>query len=411
MGSVWATIVHTLTHKGHRRESLAYAAPYTLFLLIPVVSSWRHEGVGYAAALTVWTVCFVACYLGIWLVNDPAPRTDEMSRTLKWSLGVLAAIALVAVCAFAPGGAFFVVYVFAPVALLCPRNRAIQLGGLLLLACIPLAVVCLVYADRATTVTFVLNVLLMVLVMALIRRGIERDIDRRLRVLRDAHEATLAERERMASDLHDVLGQTLTAIATMSQLEARLIDLGRTEEARQQATTIAGLASEALAQMRGVVASRQILSIGEELTGAELLLGSTGIAVGIEGADQRYSPEVADLVAHVIREGAANVVHHSRARTCTIALTADGVTMTNDGVGGAEDSRDAAGASGMVAGSRGGAGASGAGASDAAQEHGGNGLAGLRARAEGLGEVTAARADHTWTLRLKLVPTALPANA
>ncbi|PRX67400.1 two-component system sensor histidine kinase DesK [Nonomuraea fuscirosea] len=130
------------------------------------------------------------------------------------------------------------------------------------------------------------------------------------------------ERLRFARDLHDTLGHTLTSITIRSQLAARLApaDPGR---AAAEMTEVEGAARRALDEVRRTITGYRAPSLSEELEGASRNLGVAGIEVTVSPADGPIPAAAEALLAWSVREAATNVLRHSRARHCRIALRLD----------------------------------------------------------------------------------------
>lgn len=165
-----------------------------------------------------------------------------------------------------------------------------------------------------------------------------------LRLMREQAELTVVrselavaeERLRFSRDLHDIFGRTLTAVAVKSDLAAELATAGQVERATSEMREVHELADQGLREVREVVAGYRAVDLGAELKGARSMLSAAGIRVRLIGDAEGIGTGAAEALAWAVREGATNVVHHSDARNCTIALTADDgaatVTVTNDGV-------------------------------------------------------------------------------
>ncbi|MDO4260124.1 MAG: histidine kinase [Actinomycetaceae bacterium] len=152
----------------------------------------------------------------------------------------------------------------------------------------------------------------------------------------DAVKADLAvaeERLRIARDLHDLFGRTLTAVALKSELTAALAEKENAPKAATEALQVKALADEALKEVRAVLAEYRRPDLRQELAGAISLLASAGIPTRIIG--EREAPRWAEeYLALVLREGATNIVRHSAATHADIRLnvteTEATITLTND---------------------------------------------------------------------------------
>src|SRR5205823_5684031 len=91
--------------------------------------------------------------------------------------------------------------------------------------------------------------------------------------LRVAHEevrhlARVAERERIARDLHDVLGHTLTLIIVKSTLAGKLLDRDP-QMAKSEITDIERVSREAMAEIRNTLRGYSTYKLSEELQRAK----------------------------------------------------------------------------------------------------------------------------------------------
>ena len=160
---------------------------------------------------------------------------------------------------------------------------------------------------------------------------------RQLEALRSelARMAVLAERLRVARDVHDLLGLGLSAIALKADLIGRLI--GRDDaRAAAEIAEMGRICAHARADIRLVTEAGGDMPLDAELVAAREILASAGVNVRAD-IGTGPPPPVADAVlAPVLREAVTNILRHSAATDCTIeATTADGALrlhVSNDGV-------------------------------------------------------------------------------
>jgi two-component system sensor histidine kinase DesK len=148
--------------------------------------------------------------------------------------------------------------------------------------------------------------------------------------------AVVAERERIARDLHDLLGHTLSVIALKSELAAKLI--GRDDaRAAEEVRDIESITRGALAEVRAAVTGFRA-GLAQELANARRALEAADIEFAYEVAVDALPPRHEDVLAMVLREGVTNVVRHSGARSCRLTIVAEGgavrLELRDDGRGG-----------------------------------------------------------------------------
>ena len=152
-----------------------------------------------------------------------------------------------------------------------------------------------------------------------------------------AHEAQqrfamVTERERVARDVHDVLGHSLTALSVKAELASRLIDVDPVR-ARAELESIQDTARQALAEVRATVGGLRAGNLEAELATLPRVLDDAGIGTTVDGAVADTDPRHRALLAWVLRESVTNVVRHARARTVVIELGPRGIVVTDDGQG------------------------------------------------------------------------------
>lgn len=173
----------------------------------------------------------------------------------------------------------------------------------------------------------------------------------RLRVdnLRIERLATLGERERIARDLHDLLGHTLTGIVVRAQL-IRKVAPSDPERAAAEATDVEHLARDALTEVRAAVSGWRHHALETEIDIARDVLTAAGVELHVHtDTTVSMSPAVEAAVALAVREAVTNVVRHADAHVCRIGIITAGddvrLTVADDGRG--TGAPDGSGLSGM----------------------------------------------------------------
>ncbi|MGA8761267.1 MAG: sensor histidine kinase [Candidatus Sulfotelmatobacter sp.] len=171
------------------------------------------------------------------------------------------------------------------------------------------------------------------------------------------HLAKVAERERIARDLHDVLGHTLSVITLKSELAGKLMDRDPARAAKE-IREVEQISRHALHEVRDAIRGYRSQGLAAELSQAKTTLETAGVAVQYVAATGLALPAVQESVLSLaVREAVTNVMRHAQARTCRLRLEQQSgycrLEIADDGRGGAQ--------------------------------HEGNGLRGMRERVEMLG--------------------------
>jgi signal transduction histidine kinase len=149
-------------------------------------------------------------------------------------------------------------------------------------------------------------------------------------------DAALAdERLRLARDLHDLLGLSLSAISLKSDLAQRLVAVGPAK-ARTEVAEILTISRLALADVRLVANGCRQLSLPDEFRSARSLLAAAEVDLTLTVNYGRLPTPIATLLATVLREGVTNVLRHSKGDHCAITVHqhSDAVSLdiVNNGV-------------------------------------------------------------------------------
>lgn len=149
--------------------------------------------------------------------------------------------------------------------------------------------------------------------------------------------ATLAERERIGRDLHDLLGHTLSVVALKSELARKLIDRDL-DAARAEIAEVERVARDSLSQVRNAVAGIRSTALAAELVSATALLEAQGLKVKCETENVKLSHDRETALALSLREAATNIGRHAAASGVTIRVKKESnaviVEVADDGHGG-----------------------------------------------------------------------------
>ncbi|MEU3227330.1 histidine kinase [Streptomyces sp. NPDC006976] len=156
--------------------------------------------------------------------------------------------------------------------------------------------------------------------MAGVRQMIRTTIDLREARATVAQLAANEERLRLARDLHDLLGHSLSLITLKSELAGRMLP-GRPEQAAAQVADIEQVSRQALVDVRSAVTGYRRPTLPGELAGARTALAAAGVTADIPtDVPEGLPEEPEEVLAWGLREAVTNVVRHSGAHRCTVTV-------------------------------------------------------------------------------------------
>lgn len=140
------------------------------------------------------------------------------------------------------------------------------------------------------------------------------------------------ERDRVARDVHDVLGHSLTVLAVKAEVAERMVDLDP-DRAKSELVEIQALTRQSLAEIRSTVSGLRVARLTDEAARAEEALAAAGIEADLPDDAMVVDPTHRITIAWALREAVTNVVRHSRARRCTVSWGPDWLEVVDDGRG------------------------------------------------------------------------------
>ena len=145
--------------------------------------------------------------------------------------------------------------------------------------------------------------------------------------LRMAHEeieqlAKTAERERIARDMHDVLGHSLSLIVLKSELAGRLL-ASQPARAALEIAEIETAARQALAEVRRTITGYRSEGFASELTRAAQVLETAGVRLNRPAKPPYLTPRHEATLSLVLREAVTNIVRHAGASECSIEVSTE----------------------------------------------------------------------------------------
>ncbi len=144
--------------------------------------------------------------------------------------------------------------------------------------------------------------------------------------------AVESERERVARELHDILGHNLSTMAVKLGLARRVLETAAdTGPALTEVRDLETLCHQSLADVRATVSGYREVSLATELSGARLALRAAGVQTELPASVDEVEPELRGVFGYVVREAVTNVLRHSDAGQCRIRVGPGWVEVTDDG--------------------------------------------------------------------------------
>jgi two-component system sensor histidine kinase DesK len=149
--------------------------------------------------------------------------------------------------------------------------------------------------------------------------------------------AATQERLRVARDIHDLLGQDLTLAVLKSELAARELPPDAPAAVRELLAETSAAVRKSLDDVRAAVAGFRQPGLTAELASASAGLAAAGIELSVDRQLDGLPPEVEEALAWALREAVTNVLRHSGAHRCSIAIRREGTVavlqVADDGAG------------------------------------------------------------------------------
>ncbi|HEO8419759.1 TPA: sensor histidine kinase [Yersinia enterocolitica] len=130
----------------------------------------------------------------------------------------------------------------------------------------------------------------------------------------------LEERQRIARDLHDTLGQKLSLIGLKSDLARKLV-YKDPEQARLELKDIQHASRTALNEVRKMVSEMRGIKLKDELHLVKKIVEAAEISLTYDIASNlRISSIAENIISMCLKEAVTNVVRHSNSTTCNISI-------------------------------------------------------------------------------------------
>lgn len=313
------------------RDGVKWLLFGSVFVLIFVPRAMYDTAVGDGSAQRkVLGISLLAVYSVGWLLLPLLWRFEKQDDHRTVACLALTVLGLVTVAVLGLDAATLMIYVMATTAMSVPTRRAVVINGAVLVG---LAVAMAVTGDLPDDADQLGTVFSVTLGMGAMGRALRAN-----RALREAQQeiaalAVVEERNRLARDLHDVLGHSLTTITLKAGLARRLLENDDPTRAREEVHDIETLTRQALGDVRATVSGYREVSLSAEVVGARAALRAAGIEADLPHAVDNVNPGLQRVFGYVLREGVTNVLRHSAATRCEVRLGDTWLEVRDNGRG------------------------------------------------------------------------------
>lgn len=134
------------------------------------------------------------------------------------------------------------------------------------------------------------------------------------------HIAAIAERERIARDMHDLLGHSLSSLALKSELAQKLIDKGQFDKAKDEITQVAQISRQTLSEVRAAVTGLKQTGIKAALESLVEELSQLGIETSLVYDTTQLDAKTESTLIMISKEWITNIMRHSTANEVSVQL-------------------------------------------------------------------------------------------
>ena len=311
-----------LFDRARQVRQVVISALICIFVLIPAVSGVVRRVSPATVFMLAGSVAFIG-FAGLLILR----RSFAYGRTDGTPYSRLAVITALGIALFVVGGSENWIVILALTAAACGSfivtPRPAMVGGV---ACAGAGLAVAVWQHFGFGNTAVVIIVPLMSAFFAYTAGKRNEMVADLRQTRAelARVAVAEERLRIARDLHDLLGHSLSLITLKAELSRRMLDTDTASAAREMGE-LEAVARQSLSDVREAVAGYRQPDLMTELGAARQLLTAAGLECQITSpADLSLPADVDIVLAWTVREGVTNVVRHARATCAAVRITTVG---------------------------------------------------------------------------------------
>ncbi|MDO4716988.1 MAG: histidine kinase [Propionibacteriaceae bacterium] len=315
--------VNTIDPVGWRRAGTWLSGIWLIFLALPIVTIAQADyRIAWKAAGWALILAFAGTYLGALSQVQWASEPSPQRRGLSW-LALLLGITALLVPFLGYSTVQFSPYLLSFAALGLPKP-ARWIAPLLMLS----AVVAAAWAEPSARGILLIDLALLGICVPL------AELTERTEAWEEAERSrlVLAERDRIARDMHDLIGHSLTVINLKVQLAQRLLEHD-TSRAQSELAEVRGIVAQALTGVRHTVSSARIVTASDELEEALGALDTAGVEVRVSGSAGSLTGPMAMVAGWILKEATTNIIRHAVASRCVLSFEPRRMLIADDGTG------------------------------------------------------------------------------
>ena len=328
------------THDEHKIDwiSLGFSAPWLIFLgyiydgvLEPNAPVWKHVYV--IICLVIFSITDVAAYTVPWVL----PASSYFRRLLLWTALLFVPVCgVMLIAAIPPANVLigFTIYFVALWTFTEDIPYSTRIRGAFVIA----AVFWIIYMfsdgipinfAEKSRLTLSLGAPMIGIMAFSYLIQMSKNADKT-----QAKLEMVSERERIAHDVHDVLGHSLTVITLKADLARKLLHADP-DRADAELEAIAQLSRSSLAEVHSTVTRLRVPDLEGEVLASSRALETAGIQANLPDATTaaNIAGMNSSLFSWALRETVTNIVRHSRATYATVRLNPTGLEVIDNGIG------------------------------------------------------------------------------
>ncbi|MBV7363196.1 hypothetical protein KRX54_01940 [Actinomycetaceae bacterium TAE3-ERU4] len=311
----------------NRVSGMIFSTIWVVFLVFPLYFALKYVTVPWRLTTILVLLALVAIIfpLASYRLNKQNPYRPKNSAALSWVATILLIVFALTISVVAQSYDYLQILIYPYAVFIHTQNiktGIFFLGTNFLLAGLALHKYWSISLLVALSWPMVMSALIMLMHIAESLSRISTE---------NAHRIAInEERQRIARDIHDLLGHSLTVISLKAQLLERL---SNNPQLSKEAKEIQTLARQGLTQVRQTVTELKAPSLAETLKKSISVLETAGIKIKIIGSYMDIPQASEPVAAWTIKESTTNILRHAHAKNVKIIFCRDSLKIIDDGIG------------------------------------------------------------------------------